>query len=297
MSVGSIIQVLIQSLALGMLYVLMVLGLDIILRVSRVGNFAHGQFFMVGAYVFYFAYVVLKLPFLVGLLLAVLILFLMGCISYMAIFDRVQQQFKRDTAMSHRVFMSAMASLGLMMVISQGALLGFGSTPKDMPSVFPQILVVGDVRIIVERLVIVVVSLIVLYGLYLLMSKTKLGKSMRAVSMDAEVGSLYGVDARRTYLLGFALGCALAGVAGVLVAPVWGVTTDMGDQMVFSSMMVWMVGGIGSYKGAVLSGMVVGEVLGVGNYFIGGYADLVLFVVIIAILVIKPGGFFGEAHD
>jgi branched-chain amino acid transport system permease protein len=297
MTVALFFQLLINALAMGLLYVLIVLGIDVIMRVTNLVNFAHGQFFMVGAYVFFYSFVNLRAHFVLGLLLSGVALFVVGGICYALIFYRVQRDFRPGQNFIYQMTMSAMASLGLMMVLSQGALLLFGPTSKTIPTIFSQVLRAGGVNFPVEKLVIIGAALIVLVALYFLMYRTKIGLGMRAVSVDAEVASLHGVNSFWICVLGFGLGCALAGIAGGIMAPMMAVTTDMGNSVIFSAFMIMIVGGMGSYKGTIIGGLVVGLVLSYGVFFFGGLSELFLFVAVIVFVVFRPEGFFGEVFD
>jgi branched-chain amino acid transport system permease protein len=297
MTLALFFQLFVNALAMGLLYVLIVLGIDVIMRVTNLVNFAHGQFFMVGAYVFFYSFMSLQLHFVLGLVLAGVALFIVGGICYALIFYRVQRDFKPGQNFIYQMTMSAMASLGLMMVLSQGALLIFGSTSKTIPTIFEQILRVGGVNLPLEKLIVIGAGVMVLVALYFLMYRTKLGLGMRAVSIDTEVASLHGINSFWICVLGFGLGCALAGFAGGIMAPMMAVTTDMGNSVIFSAFMIMIVGGMGSYKGTIVGGLVVGLVLSYGIYFFGGLTELFLFVAVIVFIMFRPEGFFGEVFD
>ena len=297
MTVSLFVQILINGLAMGMLYILVVLGFDLILRVTNIFNFAHGEFYMLGAYALYFVCVILKLPFVVSLILTVIALALLGGIAYIGVFQWVQRRFKPGMPFTYLLLTSAMVSIGLKMIFSQGALVSFGTTARGVPSVFPQVLTVSGVRLPAEKLAIIIIGSVVLAGLYFLMFKTKLGKSMRAVSLDAVTSSLQGINPSRTYLVGFAVGCGLCGIAGGMIAPVFAVTTEMGSHMLFVALLVMLLGGIGSYKGAILGAIIVGLFLSFGYHFIGGVSELLLFIGAIVLLIFKPGGILGEVRD
>jgi len=288
---------LVNGLAIGMLYVLIVLGMDMILRGTRILNFAHGQVYMLGAYAFYFSYQVFHLNFALALILSGLAMLALGVLSYLGVFAFVQKRFTAGTPLSYRLLMSAMASVGLMMILQQGTLLVFGTKERGIPSIFPQILTFGDVRLPLERLFIVLISLLLCLLLYLLFFKTKLGKAMRAVSFDAEVCSLLGINTFWVYLLSFGIGCALAGFAGAIVAPVFSVSPDMGHGIITAALLVMMVGGVGSYKGALVGGLVIGLLSSFGFQFLGQLSQVLLFVFVIVFLIFRPGGLLGEAHD
>lgn len=297
MTLELFVQLVLNGLGLGLLYVLIVLGMDMILRGTKILNFAHGQIYMLGAYSFFAFHWVFRLNFVIALLLSAVATALLGVVSYLVLFNRVQRRFIVGATLTYRLLMSAMASVGLMMILDQGTLLVFGTSERGIPSIFPQIIRVGEVMFPLERLVIVFLSLLICGGLYLLMFKTKLGKAMRAVSYDAEVSALQGINTFQVYLLSFAVGCALAGLAGAIVAPVFSVTPDMGHAIIFMAFLVMIIGGIGSYKGAILGGLIVGLMLSFGFQFFGGLAEVLLFIFVIVVLIFKPGGILGEIHE
>lgn len=300
MTVELFAQLLVNGLAVGSIYVLIALGLDIILRGNGILNFAHGQIYMLGAYVFFFTFIthgMLRLNYGVALILAALAMAILGALTYVCIFGIVQRWFTPTTPLSYQLLMSAMASVGLMMILQQGTLLVFGTSERGGPSAFPEMIRFGDVTLPMERLLVILLSLAMCLGLYLLFYRTKLGKAMRAVAFDAEVSSLQGINAFRIYLLSFALGCALAGAAGAMVGSLFSITPTMGGDIIFIAFLVILVGGIGSYKGAVLGGVLMGLVLSFGYQFLGYLANVLLFVFVMVVLIFKPGGILGEELD
>jgi branched-chain amino acid transport system permease protein len=294
---GLFAQLIINGFALGMLYVLIVLGLDIILRGTKILNFAHGQIYMLGAYTFFVTYGILKQRFVVALILSALAMAILGALCYVLLFNFLQKRIFSGATLSYRLLMSAMASVGLMMILQQSTLLGFGTAERGVPSTFPQMLSIGNVSLPVERLVIILLSLLICGCLYFLFFKTKLGKSIRAVAIDAEAASLMGINTFRVYLLSFVVGCALAGAAGGIVASSFSVTPTMGHSIIFMAFLVMVVGGIGSYKGAILGGILVGLVLSFGYQFFGSISNVLLFICILIVLIFRPGGILGEVLD
>ena len=290
-------QLLVNGIAMGLLYVLIVLGIDVIMRVTRLVNFAHGQFFMVGAYVFFYTSVSLHIHWIPDLVFAGVALFVIGAASYLLIFYRVQKSFRPGQNFIYQMTMSAMASLGLMMVLSQGALLIFGPDSKVVPSITTRMVSASGVLFPVEKLIVIAVSLLMLIALYLLMYRTKLGLAMRAVSVDTEVASLHGINSLLVCVVGFALGCALAGVAGGVMAPFMPVEPGMGNSVIFSAFLIMIVGGMGSYKGTIVGGLVIGLALSYGVYAFGGLVQLFIFVAVIVFVMFRPEGFFGEIKD
>ena len=297
MTPGLLAQLFLNALSLGSVYVLMVLGLDIIIRGTKILNFAHGQFYMLGAYMLFLLFQIMHLDFALSLVLAGLILGLVGAICYMSIFHFVRQRFTVTTTFSYRLLLSAMASVGLMMILQQGTLLLFGTEERGVKTPFPQMIDILDVRISLMRVIVILAAIVICLLLYFLMYKTTLGKILRAISYDPEAVTLAGINTRWILVFCFALGSALAGFAGGIIAPLFSVTPDMGTDVIFLSLLVLLVGGIGSYKGTILGGLLVGLALSFGFQFLGGIAELFVFLLVIAILSFRPGGLLGEAAD
>jgi branched-chain amino acid transport system permease protein len=184
-----------------------------------------------------------------------------------------------------------------MMLMSQATLFVVGTEARGIPSVIRGIIDVGGVRISYEKVMLIVLTLAVLVGLHLLLQKTKIGRAMRAVSFNSDVAALQGVNADLVYLGTMAVGCALAGFAGGVMAPVFAVSPKMGGVTLLIILVV-MLGGVGSMPGAIFSGLILGLTLSFGQYFLeSGVAQIIFFAVIAIILFFKPGGLFGQAQQ
>lgn len=297
MTVGLFFQLIVNGLAIGMMYVLIVLGLDIIIRVCNIFNFAHGHIYTLSAFVFWFIYVSLGLHPALAFLLSLLSMVIFGVITYLTIFNTLQSRFTPSVTFSHRLLLSAMLSVGLMMIVARGILLLFGGEERGAPSIFQRMINLGPVNLPLEKLVIIIVAWLVMAGLFFFLYKTKTGKALRAVSADAEACSLLGINTTLIGMVGYTLACVLAGIAGALVVPVYAVTVEMGSTIIFMSIVVMMLGGIGSYKGTVLGGVIVGQVMSFGFQFIGGLSHLAIWVLFMVVIIFRPGGLLGEALD
>jgi branched-chain amino acid transport system permease protein len=295
--IGLTVQLLVNALTIGSIYVLMVIGLDIILRGTKILNFAHGQLYMLGAYMLLLFFQMLHWNFALSLILSGCVLALIGALSYVGVFAVLQRRFSVSTTFSNRLLLSAMASVGLMMILQQGTLLGFGTQERGILSPFPQVMELLGVRISLLRVIIIVLSVVICLLLYLLMYKTTMGKILRAVSHDPEAVTLQGVNTFWVFAGCFALGSALAGLAGGIIAPLFSVTPAMGQNVIFLAFLVLLVGGIGSYRGTIVGGLVIGVLLSFGFQFMGGIAELFVFVLVIAFLAFRPGGMLGEAAE
>ena len=185
MTLGLFCQLCVNGLSVGMIYLLIVLGIDIIMRLTSIMNFAHGQFYMMGAYAFWFTYVVLRFNVVPAILISGATVVLLGALSYRFVFHVLQRRFSPATPYSFRLLLSAMASVGLMMILGQTAVVSFGTQHRGIPSIFPQTIGVGHVSLSVERVVVILIGILLVIGLFLPLFKTKIGKAMRAVSSNA----------------------------------------------------------------------------------------------------------------
>jgi branched-chain amino acid transport system permease protein len=290
-------QLLINGLLIGMLYVLIVLGLDIIIRVCNILNFAHGHIYTLGAYVYWFAYVSLGLHPLLSLFLTLSLIALFGVVTYLGIFNALQNRFTPYVSFSHRMLYSAMLSVGLMMILARGIILIFGGEERGAHSIFPQLITISNVRLPVEKLIITLVSWLAMAGLFFFIYKTKMGRALRSVSSDREMSAMLGVNTTWISLVGYTLGVIFAGLAGAMVVHVYAVSSEMGSTMIFISFVVMMIGGIGSYKGTILGGIIVGQMMSFGFQFLGGLNYLAIWVLFMMVIIFRPGGLLGEALD
>jgi len=291
------IQLIVNGLSIGAIYIMLVFGLQLIIRTTGIVNFAHGEFYVIGAYAFWFSFRVLGINLGISMCLTLLIMLLASGLAYRLVFHYVQRQFRPDTPLSNKLLMSAMASIGLMIILSRVIVLYFGTDQKGIPSLLPQIITIGGVSMPAERLSIILTAILLAGGLSLFFFRTKLGKAMRAVSTDALASRLMGINSDRVYLASFALGASLAGIAGLLIAPIFAIDPQMGTEIIFMAMLVMVLGGIKSYKGAVLSGIAVGLAQSFGYQLVGVISHSLLFVAVIIFLIFRPGGFFGEALE
>lgn len=282
-------QLLLNGLSIGLIYVLVASGLILLLGVVRIFNFAHGEFYMLGAYITFACCELLHLPFFLSIAIAIVLVTFLSLFCYRFIFHYIRGDILLCTA----------ASIGLSMVLLRGALLVFGTQERGLHSPFKGAVGVGQVNLPLEKLVAILLCLAVMLSLYYLLMRTKLGKAMRAVRLDNEAAALQGINMNRIYLIAFGTGCALAALAGGIIAPVFSITPSMGHALLLNCFMALVVGGMQSMVGGIVGGLVVGLTLSFGMYYVGGLSEILLFAVIGIIIVFKPGGLFGEpeAHE
>ena len=267
---------------------ILAVGLVLILSVSRIFFIAYGQFYMLGAYIVWGSLTRWDIPYFLGLLMAIIATALLGMLCYQFIFRYVQY---RGGFLSNIV-----AAIGLMMIMGQAGLLIFGTIARSVPPVFPGIISLAGISIPVEKLVLVILTLIIATAAFFVYEKMKVGRAMRAVSLNPEAATMQGVKPNLVYLATMGFGCALAGFGGGVMAPVYVIYPEMGSNIILSVLLVIMLGGMDSMLGAVFGGLVLGITLVFGQYFLGNLAQIFLFVVIGIILFFRPGGLLGKAE-
>jgi len=285
-SIDLLVQALLNGFGLAMVYVLVALGLTLIFSILEIINFAHGEFYMLGGYVTYYAFAVFGLNYFATLGFAILAVGLAGVVAERLIF-----RYLRGKTLN-----AFIVSLGLLWVMQASAQLSFGVLDKPVPSAFSGIVRAFGLVISVERLVVSLSAIVLIAALYLFLRWSRPGRAMRAVAQDADAAALQGVDIELVSALGFGIGCALAGRAGGLLAPVFAVSPAMGALPVVKAFIIIIIGGMGSLPGAVVGGLLLGSVEGLGSLFMGSAAVNVLgFLVVILVLLVRPRGLFGGA--
>jgi branched-chain amino acid transport system permease protein len=282
-------QHLLNGLLLGSTYSLLGIGLTLIFGLMRVVNFAHGEFYTLGAYATFAALALASVPFWLAIGLAILCGVLVG-----AACERVLLRPLRGASIDTTM----LVMIGLWITMQNAELLAWGGVAKSIPTPFPTApVVVGPVSVAPLRLAVFAVAGLLILGAHLLLARTKLGRAMRATFQDRETAALMGVGIERIHTLTFALGAGLAAAAGALLGPVFLVYPSMGDPASLKAFSVVILGGLGNFAGAAVGGLLLGvaEELGAG-YVSSGYRDAVGFVIIVAMLLWRPAGLFARAE-
>lgn len=279
-------QILASGLAMGCIYALVGLGFILIYNATSGLNFAQGELVMLAAFVFYAA-ISTGAPYVVAALITIALMGVAGIV-----FQRLMFYPLRD-----RSFLAfIIATIGFSIFARNLALLIWGPYPLKVPSFFTNDVVsFGTVVLAPEYLFIVAVTVIVLIAQYGLFFYTDLGRRLRATAQNAEVAQLMGVRARKMIAITFALSTLLTGIAGVLLAPIFLVDTEMGLNLILKAFIAVIIGGFGSVPGAVVGGLIVGLLEIVVAVFISSvYKDAIAFGVLILFLIAFPQGIFGE---
>jgi branched-chain amino acid transport system permease protein len=283
-------QLLFNGLAIGLVYVMLCSGMVLIQSVNNIIFIAYGQFYTIGAFLTWVFVKQVHLPYFVGLAFAVIVSFILGALTYLLILRRIQ--FTQGKFLA-----TLIASTGLMLVLGQGGLLVFGTTPQSIPPIFPGMFKVLGINIHVDKLTVIIMGIIITLALFWFYERTRVGIGMRAVAFKPEIASMFGINVDKVFMVTLGVGTALAGVAGGVIAPTYGIDPMMGQNVVWTIMAMTMVGGADSLLGALAGGVVVGQVLSFGQFYIGGLVQVVLFVVIGVILYFRPKGLLGRGID
>ena len=286
----SILNNLINGISLGSIYAIIALGYTMVYGIAKMLNFAHGDVIMVGAYVCFFATGQFGLPPLAGVLLAMVVCTVLGMVIERLAYKPLRQ------APSLAVLITA---IGVSYFLQNSALLLWKSDPK----VFTSVVGTGSVKLFGGELTITHVAIVTVLACVVIMlaltwftGRTKMGKAMRACSEDKAAAQLMGIDVDRTISMTFAIGSALAAIAGVLLCSTYpSLMPTTGSLPGIKAFTAAVFGGIGSIPGAMLGGILLGIIEIFAKAFNTNISDAVVFAVLIVVLLVKPTGLLGKA--
>ena len=287
----SFLNYLITGISLGSVYAIIALGYTMVYGIAKMLNFAHGDVIMVGAYAVYVAMSSAKLPPLVAVLLAMVVCTVLGIVI-----ERVAYRPLRGSGSPLAVLITA---IGVSYLLQNIALLVFGSNPKSFTSAVsvPALKLAGDrLTISGETIVTILASIVIVVGLTTFINKTRPGQAMLAVSEDQGAARLMGINVNGTIALTFAIGSALAAIAGVLLCSAYpSLNPYTGSMPGIKAFTAAVFGGIGSIPGAMIGGILLGLIETFGKAYISAQlADAIVFAVLIIILLVKPTGILGK---
>lgn len=282
------LQQLVNGLILGSVYALLALGYTMVYGIIKLINFAHGDLFMMGAFIGYFLINSFHLNIFVALLLTMLITACLGMlIEFLAY---------RPLRNSTRIA-ALITAIGVSFLLEYGMVYLVGAEARAFPQALKTVkYTLGPVSISNVQLIILFVSLMLMLGLQFIVKQTKMGKAMRAVSVDSDAAQLMGINVNSTISFTFALGSALAGAAGVLIGLYYNsINPLMGMTPGIKAFVAAVLGGIGIIPGAALGGFMIGliETISVTLGF-SSYRDAIVYAVLIIILLIRPAGLLGK---
>ena len=287
MDLSFYIQLLLNGVVIGVIYALVAMGLSLIFGVLEIVNFAHGEFYMLGAMLAYFLSMNVGLGYWPTVLVVTAVAVALGYVLYEALLGSLRgQSFER----------SILLTLGLSMVLQNGAVFLFTTTPRMMQTRYSYSnVIVGDVRVSVMRLFALGLGLLAFAALYLILYRTRVGRAMRGVAQNREAALMVGIDPRAVSRLAVAIGIGLSGLAGAALAPVYAVHPLMGFSFVFKAFAIIIIGGLGNISGAAIAAVALGILESVAGGFLPlVMADALAFIAMIAILLLRPQGLFGR---
>ena len=286
----SYLQYLINGISIGSVYAIIALGYTMVYGIAKMLNFAHGDVIMIGAYISFCVTTYLNLPAWLSIIAAMVVCTLLGILI-----EGLAYKPLRGTP-SLAVLITA---IGVSYFLQNVAQLIWGSAPKNFTSIVtfePFNLFDGQLVITGEVIYTIGTSILVMIGLHLFTTRTKMGKSMRAVSEDRDAAQLMGINVNQTISATFAIGSALAAIAGVLLCstvPTLAPTT--GSRPGIRAFTAAVFGGIGSISGAMLGGVLLGIIETFAKAFISSqFSDAIVFGVLILVLLVKPSGLMGK---
>ncbi len=289
MDLPTLLQSIANSVVLGSIYATVAIGLALAFGVMQMANFAHGEFFMIGAYVVYVLYGLVGIPFPLAVLAAFPIVMLLGMVT-----ERFIMRPTRGNVLSG--FM-ATAGLALILQVLVGQIWGVGLM-RSVPTPYMGAAQLGPVLIGWQRLLIIPAAFVMMGGLWFFLHRTKWGKGLRACAQDPEAAALNGIGNNRMALLSMAIAGGFAGVAGALMAPIHAVTPYMGHTIIVTAFVVVVLGGMASIAGAILAAFLLGFIhTFTTTLFDAVVATMVGVAVMAVVLVVRPQGLLGKVKQ
>ncbi|MFA6160243.1 MAG: branched-chain amino acid ABC transporter permease [Parcubacteria group bacterium] len=283
-----ILQLTINSLIAGAIYVLVAVGFSLIYSVNNFIHFAYGATIACGAYMLYFFYNILGLNFALAVILTILFTAFLGYLMNLIIYRQLR---KRKTSSS----ILLIASVGLLILLESLIVVFFGAGIKNI-GLFKtaDAVEIFGATITPLQIFIVIFSFLLLFAVYVFIKKTKIGKAMRAVSDNKEVAEIVGISAEKIYSWSFFIGSAIAGTASVLIGLEENLSPIMGTNLMIKGFAAAIIGGIGSIRGAFIGAFLLGIVENFGIWFLpSGYKDAIVFILLFIFLIFRPQGILG----
>lgn len=274
-----------NGLASGALLALIASGLTIIYGTLGVLNLAHGAMFMLGGYAGYVAFEATG-SFVIAVIAGALFLGVVGGVLELVVIRRFYSRPPED---------QILVTFGIGIVIVEAVRLGFGSLSLTIPppSWAAGVTPIGFLIYPTYRIVALAIAAAALAVLYVVLYRTRLGIIVRAGIEDSAMVGMLGINVYRVFMLVFGIGAMAAGFAGIVNAPVVSLTPDMGESILVQTFVVVVIGGVGSFPGAILGGLIAGEILSLTSMVDPSYSEVMLFVVMTLVLLLRPQGLLG----
>src|SRR5581483_5907119 len=282
---GYLLQLMLNGLALGLLYALIAVGLSLIFGVMEIINFAHGELLMLGAFAMTFALPVVGLLYWPALAAAILIAMLAGLVIYEILLARLRpDEFER----------SILITLGLSIILIHTVQYFFTATPRMVDTQYGFAgIAIGSIRLTWTRVIGAGAAIVAFAGLYLTLRFTQFGRAMRAIAQNREAALMVGIRPRTVARNAMILATGLCGLAGAALAPIQLVTPYMGQFLIFKAFALVIIGGLGNIPGAVAAAVALGLIESwIGGFFNAAWQEGAVFVIMIVVLFLRPDGLF-----
>jgi branched-chain amino acid transport system permease protein len=283
-------QIVISGIAMGAIYALIALGYAFVWNTMAVVNFAAGEFVTFAAYIFVATFITaLGFPFLVALASAMAVMAILGALFSRIVFARLQKQ---------KPLVAIIATVAFGIFLKEMAHILYGPEPLMYPGPLGNAtFTVAGIRVGWQQLLIVAVVVVLMVAQRVVLQRTMLGKVMRAVAVDRDTAALMGIPVQKVLAGTFAYSSVLAALAGILLAPLFFVTTEMGTLVGLKGFVAMIIGGFGSLPGAILGGLLLGVSENLGAYWISSiYKDVIAFSLLLIFLAVRPQGLLPERH-
>lgn len=266
------------------IYMTMAFGMVLVFSILGILNWAHGQFYMLGAIAVYYAITAAGIPFPISILLTGLLIAGLGIMVKKFIIDQVQGD-----------LYIGVATISLIFFFEGAANMIVGMEDRGLSMVLLGVLDLGPFSVSYQKLAVLVFTLVVMISMYIVLNRTKVGLAIRAAAQQPVAASLYGISVERLSLVVMGIGCGLAAMAGGIMAPIYPINPFMGGIPMIMSLLAIVIGGIGSLTGAIVGGLILGFLNSIIAYYLSYFSEVVLFALVIFILLVRPQGLFGAA--
>lgn len=285
MLVGTIIYGVINSVILA----LMAIGFNLTFGISGIANFAYGAFYIMASYVAWILLNMLDLPYFLSIGFSILLTALLGAVMYRFVLQRLRGQ----------VLSEVIATFGIgMAILELFRYLGFIGFQYTLPVLMDKSVIIAGTYVDMQRIFIVIISVLLVFCLWLFTHHTSLGLAFRGIAQDERTALTFGMDSDRIGLLSVSFGAGLAAVAAVVIIPLGSISVGEGYDVLLNALAVCIVGGLGSTGGVIVASFVIGFAQRfTGTYIGSGWTMIVSLVAIFLVLIVKPSGLFGKQKE
>lgn len=282
-------EIWINGLTQSCTYITMAFGMVLVFSILGILNWAHGQFYMLGAFVVYYAITAAGIPFPISLLISAVVIGGLGMLVEKFIIERV------SVSSAEGGLYVTVVTIALIFFFEGAAGMVFGLQHKGLAMVLPGVLDLGSFSVSYQKIAVVIFTVVIMIAMYIVLNRTKVGLAIRAVAQEPEAASLYGISVKRVSVIVMGIGCALAAMAGSIMAPLYVVNPFMGRVPMIMSLLAIVMGGLGSLTGAIVGGLILGFLNSIIAYYLSYFSEFVLFLLVIVILLVRPQGLFGAS--